>query len=181
MSEPVCSICGLPVSADEPAYCVTPRIDGARYQHWDCGRCFMAMRADRDRLAAELAAMTTTRDELLDCGQETVCAEAPGCMRHWKERNTELIADRDRLAEECSAWRCTAEAREAERDRLAAELAAIRERCERAIALVESSYFAGIRAQVSVCIGGYEDYLEWNRSDTKRALDALRAEIEGTP
>lgn len=28
----------------------------------------------------------------LDCGQGGVCATPPGCMRHWEERNRELVA-----------------------------------------------------------------------------------------
>jgi hypothetical protein len=38
------------------------------------------------------------RDEALlavDCGQDTVCATPPGCVRHWEERNRELVRERD--------------------------------------------------------------------------------------
>lgn len=35
---------------------------------------------------------------LEDCGQDGVCAIAPGCIKHWEERNRELVRERD-LAE----------------------------------------------------------------------------------
>lgn len=35
--------------------------------------------------------------ELEDCGQDGVCAIAPGCNRHWEERTRELAAERERL------------------------------------------------------------------------------------
>lgn len=35
------------------------------------------------------------RDQARDCGQDGVCAIAPGCQRHWAERNRELVAERD--------------------------------------------------------------------------------------
>lgn len=30
-----------------------------------------------------------------DCGQDGVCAESPGCLRHWAERVREVMAERD--------------------------------------------------------------------------------------
>jgi hypothetical protein len=45
------------------------------------------------------------RDEARDCGQEGVCANPPGCQRHWLERNRELVRERDEaraLAEQMS-------------------------------------------------------------------------------
>ena len=30
-----------------------------------------------------------------NCGQDGVCAEAPGCSRHWAERVCEVMAERD--------------------------------------------------------------------------------------
>lgn len=30
-----------------------------------------------------------------DCGQDGVCAIAPGCQRHWADHNRELVAERD--------------------------------------------------------------------------------------
>lgn len=30
-----------------------------------------------------------------DCGQDGPCATAPGCARHWAERNAELVRERD--------------------------------------------------------------------------------------
>lgn len=30
-----------------------------------------------------------------DCGQESVCATPPGCLRHWQERCFELVHERD--------------------------------------------------------------------------------------
>lgn len=35
----------------------------------------------------------------VDCGQDGPCAIAPGCQRHWAERNRELVAERDALRE----------------------------------------------------------------------------------
>ena len=32
---------------------------------------------------------------LRDCGQHVVCRTPPGCMRHWEERNRELVRERD--------------------------------------------------------------------------------------
>ena len=46
-------------------------------------------RSEVARLAAELAA---ARAEV-DCGQDGPCAKAPGCARHWQERNRELVAE----------------------------------------------------------------------------------------
>lgn len=46
-------------------------------------------RAEIARLTAELAA---ARAEV-DCGQDGPCAKAPGCARHWQERNRELVAE----------------------------------------------------------------------------------------
>jgi hypothetical protein len=42
------------------------------------------------RRLADLAEKGAT---LLDCGQNGVCATAHGCMRHWAERNRELVAE----------------------------------------------------------------------------------------
>ena len=46
-------------------------------------------RAEIHRLTAELAA---ARAEV-DCGQDGPCAKAPGCARHWQERNRALVAE----------------------------------------------------------------------------------------
>jgi hypothetical protein len=35
------------------------------------------------------------RDEARDCGQDVVCAIAPGCQRHWAERAQDLLRERD--------------------------------------------------------------------------------------
>lgn len=32
-----------------------------------------------------------------DCGQKVVCADAPGCMKHWAERVRDLMDERDWL------------------------------------------------------------------------------------
>ena len=40
-----------------------------------------------ERLTGELAAARTE----VDCGQDGPCAKAPGCARHWQERNRELV------------------------------------------------------------------------------------------
>lgn len=48
--------------------------------------------------------MSSVRPEIEDCGQDGVCKLAPGCNRHWEERNRELVralveavTERDRL------------------------------------------------------------------------------------
>lgn len=38
--------------------------------------------------------------ELRDCGQDGVCAIAPGCIRHFAERGNELVGERDDLRAE---------------------------------------------------------------------------------
>ena len=45
------------------------------------------LRGEIERLTGELAA---ARAEV-DCGQVGPCAKAPGCARHWQERNRELV------------------------------------------------------------------------------------------
>jgi len=45
-------------------------------------------RAERDEARRE-------RDKARDCGQDVVCAIAPGCQRHWAERARELLRERD--------------------------------------------------------------------------------------
>ena len=44
-------------------------------------------RAEVARLTAELSAARLE----VDCGQDGPCAKAPGCARHWQERNRELV------------------------------------------------------------------------------------------
>jgi predicted metal-dependent hydrolase len=36
----------------------------------------------------------------MDCGQDVVCATPPGCMRHWGERNRELLARHEQALED---------------------------------------------------------------------------------
>lgn len=67
------------------------------------------------------------RNELLDCGQDGVCA-CPGghggCLRHWEERNrelgTEVVALRARVAElekeRAKSWTFISEALDAYND-----------------------------------------------------------------
>ena len=45
------------------------------------------------------------RDEARDCGQEGVCANPPGCHRHWLERNRELVRERDEARKAAQKWR----------------------------------------------------------------------------
>lgn len=54
--------------------------------------------AQRDawRATATNVARVIVRE--LDCGQDGVCAIAPGCLRHWKERAAELVRERDAAA-----------------------------------------------------------------------------------
>lgn len=56
------------------------------------------LRAERDDLAAKLA-------ELEDCGQDGVCALSPGCVRHWRERNSEIAAKLVDVEAQCAAMR----------------------------------------------------------------------------
>ncbi len=44
---------------------------------------------------ARIASLEARGLQMIDCGQEVVCALPPGCMRHWSERNGELVAERD--------------------------------------------------------------------------------------
>lgn len=68
---------------DTPTWCplLAAAVDAAN------GTC--DARAEIARLTAELAA---ARAEV-DCGQDGPCAKAPGCARHWQERNRELVAE----------------------------------------------------------------------------------------
>jgi hypothetical protein len=50
--------------------------------------------ASRRRILATTRALETALREI-DCGQDTVCATPPGCVRHWEERNRELVRERD--------------------------------------------------------------------------------------
>ncbi len=58
--------------------------------------CHSAARLIR-KLEAENAALKKRVAEMemqLDCGQDGVCAaRAPGCNRHWEERNRELVTE----------------------------------------------------------------------------------------
>jgi hypothetical protein len=56
-------------------------------------------------LIKERNAVIEERNAARDCGQEGVCANPPGCQRHWEERNRELVRERDEaraLAEQMS-------------------------------------------------------------------------------
>lgn len=53
-----------------------------------------SLRAEREKIALEnLRLIERGSDNELpwDCGQSGVCATAPGCGRHWQERNVELV------------------------------------------------------------------------------------------
>lgn len=50
-------------------------------------------------------ALVTQSGEREDCGQDVVCMFSPGCDRHWIERNSELVAERDEMQEELSKHR----------------------------------------------------------------------------
>ena len=39
------------------------------------------------------ASLIRQRSEIEDCGQDGVCRLAPGCNRHWEERNRELVRE----------------------------------------------------------------------------------------
>lgn len=55
------------------------------------------IRAARDSAITALATVTAERDAIRDCGQDGVCALAPGCMRHFAERGRELVTERDAM------------------------------------------------------------------------------------
>jgi hypothetical protein len=40
-----------------------------------------------------LAAQVVELERWIDCGQDGPCAKAPGCNRHWEERNGELVRE----------------------------------------------------------------------------------------
>ena len=68
-----------------------------------------------------------------DCGQDGVCARAPGCPRHWAERNAEIVRERDEarrklapLYDERDASRARAEQAERQRDEARAEAERLR-------------------------------------------------------
>lgn len=46
-----------------------------------------------------------------DCGQDGPCATAPGCARHWAERNRELLEEIARLRAELARMRGEADLR----------------------------------------------------------------------
>lgn len=56
-------------------------------------------------LAARLADDIDTLAAEVDCGQQGPCAVAPGCNRHWEERNRELAAEVGRLEAELRKYR----------------------------------------------------------------------------
>lgn len=55
-----------------------------------------AWRAEVAKRDAEIARLTAELDVAraeVNCGQDGPCAKAPGCARHWQERNRELVAE----------------------------------------------------------------------------------------
>ena len=69
------------------------------------------LEADLSACAAECNRLSHRLQSERNCGQDDVCATAPGCARHWQERSRELAADRDRLAAKLAASDYTPEAR----------------------------------------------------------------------
>ena len=55
--------------------------------------------------------------ELEDCGQNGVCALSPGCIRHWQERNREIVSQLERVLDEHAEGHWMARALDAERER----------------------------------------------------------------
>ena len=69
---------------------------------------------ERELAAAEERNRELVRklDQLSDCGQDGVCAISPGCVRHWAQRNHELVlkhADMQRLVLQASVLRASCE------------------------------------------------------------------------
>lgn len=54
---------------------------------------FQFLESERARLDAMRANFVHKHEMLLNCQQDTVCANPPGCMRHWAERNQELAQE----------------------------------------------------------------------------------------
>jgi hypothetical protein len=54
--------------------------------------------ARAEKAEAALAEARTVRGLQFDCGQDGICALAPGCQRHWSERNGELVERADTAA-----------------------------------------------------------------------------------
>lgn len=67
-----------------------------------------------DLIQRERADLLARAEALRDCGQGAVCRTPPGCLRHWEERNVELV----RAAAELRAKLAKAEA-DAARERCA--------------------------------------------------------------
>jgi hypothetical protein len=53
----------------------------------------VAQREEIIALQLELEATKTKLAQLHDCGQEGVCKLSPGCVRHFAERNRELVTE----------------------------------------------------------------------------------------
>ena len=80
--------------------------------------------AELDDVRAELHEADSKLASFGNCGQTTVCATPPGCLRHWEERNLELVselADALQVQTDLCAKLAAADARIAE---LESELAA---------------------------------------------------------
>ena len=60
-------------------------------------------------LAREVEQLEGRLAEARDCGQAVVCATPPGCQRHWAERNTELVRERERAERKLAAIRALAD------------------------------------------------------------------------
>ena len=74
--------------------------------------------------------------ELEDCGQDGVCAIAPGCNRHWLERNRELVSQLERVLDEHAEGHWMARALDAERERDKQTLRA--NRCEADVVMLNA-------------------------------------------
>ena len=63
-----------------------------------CSRCGMVRNYDREPTTCRGALpKIRQRSEIIDCGQDGVCALSPGCNRHWEERNRELVRENEVL------------------------------------------------------------------------------------
>lgn len=65
--------------------------------------------AELDDVRAELHEAESRLASIGNCGQETVCATPPGCMRHWEMRNRELLGELNSSRAKYDLYRARAE------------------------------------------------------------------------
>ncbi len=81
------------VNWSEHIYPLVAALDKAGFK----GAGYEISRKNYGTLIEHLSRAEAERDMLRDCEQEGACATPPGCVRHWVERNGELVVERDAL------------------------------------------------------------------------------------